>query len=81
MQGVGVEISKKQPKIKDHERTINMKKFLFTFEGMNGIVTQYIQEETIEKARKAATWFYGEPITIREASDEDIKNWFKELED
>lgn len=72
---------RKQPKIKDHERARNMKKFLFTFEGMNGIVKQYIEEETIEKARKAATWFYGEPITIREASDEDIKNWLKEIED
>lgn len=78
---MGVEISKKQPKIKDHERARNMKKFLFTFEGTNGIVTQYIEEKTIEKARKAASWFYGEPITIREASDEDIKDWLKAIED
>lgn len=52
-----------------------MKKFLFSFEAIEGTYTYCIEETCIERARKAAKWFYGEPLEIREASDAEVEKW------
>lgn len=69
---MGVEISKKQPKIKDHERARNMKKFLVTLEGMSGTYEELVKGESIIEALESATMFYGEPLGIREVP---FENW------